>query len=77
MTFDDIKAEIAVLMSRLGEAPHDRHETEILLHEQLARLKAFGMPLPQDLVDLDAMLQEQFQSEVDERARSPGSPQRD
>lgn len=75
MTFDDIKAEIAVLVARLGDAPHDRHETEILLHEKLAGLKAFGMPLPQDLVELDALLQEQFQSEAGDRVPPPGNPQ--
>lgn len=74
MTFEDIQAEIAVLIAHLGDAPHDRHETELVLHEKLARLKAFGMPLPQDLVDLEAALRDRLEAAARKRARGPGTP---
>jgi hypothetical protein len=71
MTFNEIKAEIATLLARLAGQPHDRRELEIVLREKLSELKAFGMPLPEDFVELDAALDQQLSAEARQRSRHP------
>ena len=69
MSFENIKAEVAVLLARMSERPHDSREIEFLLREKLATLRAFGMPLPQDLVDLEAAIDRQLSAEAWQRTR--------
>ena len=57
MAFDRLKSEIAMLLVRMQDEPHDDHELALLIHGKLQELKAFGMPLPADLVGLEAALQ--------------------
>ena len=56
MTFEDVQIAISSLLTRMSNQPEDAHEVEFLLREKLNEIKAFGMPLPRDLVDLDAAL---------------------
>lgn len=60
MAFDVIQAEIASLLLRMNEQPEDIHEMELLLREKLNEFRALGLPLPQDLADLEAMLDQRF-----------------
>lgn len=60
MTFDDITAEIGLLLSRMQNEPEDRHEIHLALKERLNEMRAYGMPLPQDLLDLEASLDSEF-----------------
>lgn len=60
MAFDDVQAELGILMTRMQNEPEDRHELYLQLMEKLNELKAFGMPLPQDLVDLEKALEAEF-----------------
>jgi len=53
MAFENVQAEIGILMTRMQNEPQDRHELYLQLMEKLNEIKAFGMPLPQDLVDLE------------------------
>ncbi len=62
MAFESIKAEIALLISQMENQPEDRHELHQQLHEKLQEMRAFGMPLPQDLVDLEAALEAELGS---------------
>ncbi len=66
MAFEDLQAEIASLLIRMNEQPHDIHEMELLLREKLNEFRALGLPLPQDLADLQTMLDERF-AERDQR----------
>lgn len=70
MAFEDIKAEIGLLMGRMIDQPHDKHEMEAMLREKLAEMKAYGMPLPQDLLDLEALLDRNLAVEA-RRAQRP------
>ena len=67
MAFDAIKAEIGLLLTRMQNEPEDAHELYLVVMEKLNEMKAYGMPLPQDLVDLETALEEQF---ADERKQS-------
>lgn len=61
MSFEDIKAEISLLFQQMQDQPKDLHELYEKVHEKLNELKAFGMPLPEDLVKLEEELNERFQ----------------
>ena len=56
MAFENVQLAISSLLVRMGNQPEDKYGIEILLREKLDELKAYGMPLPQDLVDLEAAL---------------------
>jgi len=63
MAFESIKAEIAMLLGSLQEAPEDRHELYLKIMQRLNELKAYGMPLPADLVELEHRLELEFAAE--------------
>lgn len=63
MALESLKAEIAMMLDMLGEHPQDKHELAIQLKEKLNEYRAFGMPLPDDLVRLEAELDHEFMAE--------------
>jgi|EndMetStandDraft_7_1072992.scaffolds.fasta_scaffold1122122_1 predicted unusual protein kinase regulating ubiquinone biosynthesis (AarF/ABC1/UbiB family) len=63
MTFDEFAAEIGLLLTRMQNEPQDRHEIYQTLKERLNEMRAYGMPLPQDLLDLERSLEEEFSSD--------------
>ena len=63
MAFDDVKAELGILLTRMQNEPTDKHELYLQLMEKLNELRAFGMPLPQDLVDMEKALEAEFAAE--------------
>ncbi|WP_439544209.1 hypothetical protein [Hyphomicrobium sp.] len=65
MAFDDVAAEAGILLTRMQNEPEDRHEIYQQLREKLNELRAFGMPVPQDLLDFEAALEAEFTSEQD------------
>ena len=69
MAFELLKEEIALLAGRINAQPHDKHELQLMLREKLNELKAFGMPAPRDLVELEAALDQELSDSV----RTPGS----
>ena len=69
MAFENVQAELGILMTRMQNEPEDRHELYLQIMEKLNELKAFGMPLPQDLVDLEHALEEEFEAEAGKDSR--------
>ena len=63
MAFDDVKAELGILLTQMQNEPEDRHELYLQLMEKLNELRAFGMPLPQDLVEMEKALEAEFAAE--------------
>ena len=63
MAFDDLKAEIALLLTQMEDQPEDRHELYQQIREKLNEMRAFGMPLPDDLVRLETQLEAEFAAE--------------
>ncbi len=63
MAFEDVTAEVGLLLTRMQNEPEDRHEIYEQLREKLNELRAYGMPVPQDLVDLEAALESEFAEE--------------
>ncbi len=49
-------AAINLLVEQMDHEPDDLHEVHLKLREHLDRLRATGMPLPDDLVELERRL---------------------
>ena len=62
MAFEELKAQIGALLSELEDQPEDKHELYELIREKLAQMRAMGMPLPDDLVELETRLEKEFQT---------------
>ncbi len=71
--FENIRGEIDRLLAGMSENPADLQQIELALREKLNEMKAFGMPLPADLVDLEAALDQQLTAEEADRSRNSGS----
>jgi hypothetical protein len=63
MAFEELKAELALLLNQMENQPEDRHELYLQIREKLNEMRAFGMPLPDDLVRLEQELEAVFKSE--------------
>jgi hypothetical protein len=64
MAFDALKAEIGLLLTRMQNEPTDRHEIYLQLMEKINELKAYGMPIPDDLTQLETALEAEFSADV-------------
>ena len=60
MAFEAIKAEIALLLNQMENQPEDRHELHLMLLEKLNEMRAFGLPVPADLLKLEEELESEF-----------------
>jgi hypothetical protein len=63
MAFERLKTEIGILLTEMQSEPADKHELALQIHAKLQELKAYGMPLPADLVALDEALQAEAERE--------------
>jgi hypothetical protein len=73
MAFDDVKAEIGLLLTRMQNEPEDAHELYLQLTERLNELKAYGMPIPDDLKALESALSADFAVERAAGEREAGT----
>ena len=69
MAFEAIQAEIGLLLTRMQNEPADRHELYLLVMQKLNELKGYGMPLPEDLVQLERSLEAEFEADLRESKR--------
>lgn len=60
MNFNQLEAEIAVLLNGMNDQPGDLHEFWHQLQIKLNQMTATGMPLPEDLAALKQMLETDF-----------------
>lgn len=63
MSFEDKEAELGLLLTRMQNEPEDRHELYLQIRQKLNELKAYGMPLPDTLVNLERQLEAEFDAE--------------
>ncbi|RWF35921.1 MAG: hypothetical protein EOS65_29300, partial [Mesorhizobium sp.] len=52
MALESLKAQISLLLEEMVNQPEDQHEIQEQLREKLQELRAMGLPLPADLVEL-------------------------
>ena len=69
MAFEDKEAELGLLLTRMQNEPQDLHELHELIRQKLNELKTYGMPLPQDLVQLETDLEAGFAAARDDAER--------
>jgi DNA-binding FadR family transcriptional regulator len=60
MSFEQIKARIAMMLEESTYQPEDLHEMREVLREQVADLRAQNLTVPDDLLDLEKRLDEAF-----------------
>jgi hypothetical protein len=60
MAFEELKAQIGLLINQINNQPEDVHELYETLHQRLNELRATGMPLPDDLAKLEQELLRNF-----------------
>ena len=60
MAFEELKAQIGLLLGDMNEQPEDLHELYLQIHQELNQLRATGMALPADLVELEQRLLREF-----------------
>jgi hypothetical protein len=61
MALEELKAQIALLLSSLEDNPEDPRELHEMIRQHLAQIKAMGLELPADLIELDAKLERDFE----------------
>ena len=67
MAFDDLKIEIALLLQDMENQPEDRHELYLVIREKLSEMRAYGMPLPEDLVKFEEEMEAEFTANKGEK----------
>ena len=60
MPFEDLKVRISLLLEQMVHQPEDMHELQETLREELSELRASGLPVPLDLVELEKELEDQL-----------------
>lgn len=60
MSFEALKASIALLLEEMVEQPEDLHQVQESLREKLSEMRDLGQPVPQDLLDLELELERQL-----------------
>lgn len=56
MAFEALKSQVYMILDEIAARPEDRHVLQEGLREKLSELSALGLPLPEDLVKLEAEL---------------------
>lgn len=60
MALEELQAQIAYLLTSIEDNPEDAHEMHELIRQKLAQFRAQGLPLPDDLVELQKKLEADF-----------------
>ncbi|TPN83562.1 hypothetical protein FJ987_15165 [Mesorhizobium sp. CU2] len=63
MALESLKAQISLLLEEMVNQPEDEHEIQEQLREKLRELRAMGLPLPADLVELEQRLDDDLDAE--------------
>lgn len=63
MALESLKAQIGLLLEEMVNQPEDEHQIQEQLREKLRELRALGLPLPQDLVELEKRLDDDLDVE--------------
>ena len=60
MAFEEYKAELSLLFQQMENQPEDRHELYEMITEKVNEMRATGMPVPDDFIELLAKLDAEF-----------------
>ncbi len=62
MSFEDLQAEISLLLLEMENQPEDAHQLYERIREKINEMRAYGMPVPEDLLELEKKLEREFAS---------------
>jgi hypothetical protein len=65
MSFEDKEAELGLLLTKMQSEPESWHELYEEVRSTLNELKAYGLPLPEDLVEFEHDLAEEFRARTE------------
>ncbi|PZQ50361.1 MAG: hypothetical protein DI556_07320 [Rhodovulum sulfidophilum] len=71
MAFEDFRMGLAMLLDEIAKNPDNKHELQESLREKLTEMRDLGLPLPEDLVELEDYLESDLDEEEDETATKP------
>ena len=74
MAFEDFRLGIAMLLDEIAKNPDDSHQLQESLREKLTEMRAMGLPLPEDLVDLEQYLEDDLETSSN-RAEADPAPE--
>jgi hypothetical protein len=63
MAFDDLEAELALLINQMDNPPENPHDLYLRIMELLNEYKGLGLPLPDDLVRVEKELEDYFKAQ--------------
>ena len=66
MAFEDLKAELAIMLERVNDESGDRMEIYERLRELLNETRAFGIQAPEDLKTLEKQLEAELFGSTDD-----------
>lgn len=61
MAFESLTTRINLMFAEMENTPEDKHQLLEQIHRELETMRAEGLPLPEDLVALEARLNEEFE----------------
>lgn len=64
MAFDDLEAELALLINQMDRPPENAHDLYLRIFEKLSEFKALGLPLPHDWVRVEKELEAYFATQM-------------
>lgn len=64
MDLSELETELNLLLTQMENLPEDRHEFYLQLRVKLSELRAFGMPVPDDLERLEKQLEKEFTGDL-------------
>ena len=67
MAFEGLITRLNMMFQEMENQPEDASELLTQIHLELAQMRAEGLPPPQDLVDLEARLEAEFEKHGVER----------
>jgi len=66
MDIDAIEAEISLLLEQMENQPEDAFELYEQIREKIGEMRAFGLPVPADLLELEEKLERDFGGDGDD-----------
>jgi len=62
MSFEKLQTEISLLFTQMENQPQDAHELHEIIREKINEMRAFGMPIPEEFLELEKKLEASFTS---------------
>jgi hypothetical protein len=64
MAFERLMAQISLVVGEMENRPEDKHELYLQLREKLNEMRSLGHRVPDDLLQLEKTLEEEFAADL-------------